>query len=99
MTSASSRDDLLDPRVLVTGPKQEARPARAYRLVLVQRRLDPVGAFLVGAFAHELGIGRVEPLGGLGYAFVHVAEQGFGPRDPVLLVGPHVVSLSSPESG
>ena len=41
----------------------------------MQRRLDAVGALLVGALADELDLGKGEALGGFGDPLVDVAEQ------------------------
>ena len=44
-------------------------------VVLVERNLDAVRAVGVAAFAEELRLVRLEPLGGLGDAFVDGSEE------------------------
>ena len=81
--------DRFDPLVLVPVDEEEGRPVLADSLVLLERRLDAVRARRVGAFAHELRLAGVEPLGGLGDALVHLAEQRLGPRDLLSFAAVH----------
>jgi hypothetical protein len=76
-------DDRLDPLVLVAGNEEEGRSILSDALVLLERRLDAGRAGLVAALADELRLLGVEALGRLGDPLVDLAEERFGPREPL----------------
>jgi prolyl-tRNA editing enzyme YbaK/EbsC (Cys-tRNA(Pro) deacylase) len=71
-------DHLLDRLVLVPGGNQEVGGLRTHALVVVERRLKPIGARTVVALAHELCLIRVEAQRALGDPLVDVAEDRLG---------------------
>ena len=79
--AAVAAHDRLDPLVLVAADEEEGRRVRSHSLVLLERRLDTLGAAGVGALADELRLLGVEPLRGLGDPLVDLAEERLGPRD------------------
>src|SRR5688500_14087382 len=76
-----SLDHGLDPVVLVPRHEQERRAVLADGLVLLEARLDAMGAGRVRALADEARLGGVEALRRLGDPLVHLAEQRLRLRD------------------
>ena len=81
--------DPFDLRDLMTGMQQKVCPVGTDLLVLVQCRRNSLGALGIGAFADELGVGGVEPVGAFGDSLVDVSEQRLRARDSQFAFGHH----------
>src|SRR5688500_16022419 len=90
-----SLDHGLDPVVLVPRQEQERRALLADGLVLLEARLDAMGARRVRALADEARLGGAEALRRLGDPLVHLAEQRLRLRDLLCFLLGHCASLGS----
>ncbi len=68
-------DDLLVLLQLVFGRDHEERAVRPHLLVVLERRLDPMATFGVGALADQLGLLEAELLRRLRDPLVGVTEE------------------------